>query len=423
MAQEKIKICEFATAGSSSQTAVTSFSDVPYGVAAWRSEVISGYFINWGNTNNQVIITLQWGVVKEGEYPSDSTGKIFWIDDTSLTATVLATAGIAVAAPFTLTIPSMKGLLRRLKFTLSGTAQTFDCEIYSYPDSSIGLLLGQQVAGASMPVVLTAAQLTTLTPISALTNYALETGGNLASIKAGTPVALGAQTIANSSAVNIASDQTVPVSSLAIVSQGTVLGTTANILSAGSVSTSSPVYVNGQISPLSIDTGGKLRVNTQGATASGAANGGNPNKIGGVFNTLQPTATNSQTIDAQFTARGATLVATGVDPLNVNVPSGTFLNTYSVLINTNATTTPTALTAYISSITVATAIAGTTSTLAIQDKQGTPLKLINGLTTVAITTTPTILNFQTPIKMVSGIDIITAGGVSATVNAWINYYQ
>lgn len=42
--------------------------------------------------------------------------------------------------------------------------------------------LGQALAAASVPVVLTAAQLTTLTPPAAITNYANETGGNLAII-------------------------------------------------------------------------------------------------------------------------------------------------------------------------------------------------------------------------------------------------
>jgi hypothetical protein len=40
--------------------------------------------------------------------------------------------------------------------------------------------LGQALAAASTPVVLTAAQISTLTPPAAITNYALETGGNLA---------------------------------------------------------------------------------------------------------------------------------------------------------------------------------------------------------------------------------------------------
>lgn len=46
--------------------------------------------------------------------------------------------------------------------------------------------LGQQLAAASLPVVLTAAQLTTLTPPAAITNYANETGGNLATINTNT---------------------------------------------------------------------------------------------------------------------------------------------------------------------------------------------------------------------------------------------
>lgn len=44
--------------------------------------------------------------------------------------------------------------------------------------------LGQAATGASVPVVLPASQITTLTPPAAITNYALETGGNLATIAA-----------------------------------------------------------------------------------------------------------------------------------------------------------------------------------------------------------------------------------------------
>lgn len=104
-------------------------------------------------------------------------------------------------------------------------------------------------------------------------------------------------------------------------------------------------------------------------------------------------------------------------------PSNTALNTFSLHSTSNATTTPTASTAYISSIAISNEVGGTTSTITIQDKQGTPLKLVNGLATTALTTAPTIINFQTPVKMVGGIDIITAGAVAATVDVWINYYQ
>lgn len=53
-----------------------------------------------------------------------------------------------------------------------------------------------------------------------------------------------------------------------------------------------------------------------GNIASGATDSGNPVKIGGPFNTTQPTVTNGQRVDAQFTNRGALIVATGIDPFN-----------------------------------------------------------------------------------------------------------
>jgi len=56
-----------------------------------------------------------------------------------------------------------------------------------------------------------------------------------------------------------------------------------------------------------------------GNVASGAADSGNPVKIGYVFNTTQPTVTTGQRVDAQSTARGAAIVATGVDTFNVTV--------------------------------------------------------------------------------------------------------
>lgn len=57
----------------------------------------------------------------------------------------------------------------------------------------------------------------------------------------------------------------------------------------------------------------------QGDTASGASNAGNPVKIGGAFNTTQPTVTSGQTVDAQMTARGAVIVSTGADTFNITV--------------------------------------------------------------------------------------------------------
>jgi len=79
-------------------------------------------------------------------------------------------------------------------------------------------------------------------------------------------------------------------------------------------------------------------VTVVGDSASGASNAGNPVKIGGAFNTTQPTVTNGQTVDAQMTARGAQIVATGVDTFTVAV-SGTAAVTQSGTWNIGTLTT------------------------------------------------------------------------------------
>lgn len=124
----------------------------------------------------------------------------------------------------------------------------------------------------------------------------------------------------------------------------------------GAVTTASPSYTTAQTSPLSLTLAGALRVDgsattqpvsltsttitgtvavTQsttpwtvaGAAASGASKSGNPVQMGGVFNTTQPTVTTGQAVEVQSTARGAQIVATGVDTFNVTVnaalPAGT----------------------------------------------------------------------------------------------------
>lgn len=54
-----------------------------------------------------------------------------------------------------------------------------------------------------------------------------------------------------------------------------------------------------------------------GAAASGASKAGNPVQVGGVFNTTQPTVTTGQAVEVQATARGALIVAPGVDSFAV----------------------------------------------------------------------------------------------------------
>lgn len=219
----------------------------------------------------------------------------------------------------------------------------------------------------------------------------------------------------------------------------------------------------------------------QGNIASAATDSGNPVKIGGKYAATKPTLTDGQRGDLQVGTRGSLSVQLyNVDSGNaemfladnanavavsatankmavvardtvfngttwdlapgdatngawVNIkagsinallnPSGTILNTFSIHLTSNTTTTPTASLAYISSIAISNEVGGTTSNITIQDKSATPLKLVNGVATTALTTAPSIMNFQTPIKMIGGIDIITAGVAAATVDVWINYYQ
>lgn len=229
---------------------------------------------------------------------------------------------------------------------------------------------------------------------------------------------------------------------------------------------------DGDYIPHAVDTKGNSL--TVGSVASATTDSGNPVKVGGKLNTTRPTFTDGQRGDFQLDSRGnqgvalygagsttgAAASASGADAVSnstagVNVytlprvfngttwdraygdltsgayvnirnglmPAGTALNTYSAQISTNTTTTPTASTAYISSIVVAVTTAGTTSTVTIKDKQGTPLTLVNTLSTAVLSAGDTTFNFQTPMKMTSGIDIVTAGAAAATLSVFINYYQ
>lgn len=99
------------------------------------------------------------------------------------------------------------------------------------------------------------------------------------------------------------------------------------------------------------------------------------------------------------------------------------LNTYSAILSTNTTTNITSATAYISCVTIAIVSAGTTSTVTVQDKQTTPVILLNLVPTTTLSAGDTLFNFQTPQKMVSGISIVTAGAAAATIHVFVSYYQ
>lgn len=378
--------------------------------------------------------------------------------------------------------------------------------------------LGQSLAAASVPVVLPVAQITALTPPAAITNYALETGGNLANIFSGlsngtqqtkitngttiadvvvgdsgfsglatavaskqysfTTSSSGAQNIGqwnvegyswveinytsvgsglaltgqfapssggsyfNSSSFT-SSPASTPTSALGVVVNTTYSGSVRGNYFQLAVSALTSGTFSGTVTLRAINPTGVISVGTPSVAQSGTWTvqpGNTPNTTawltagGKTNNNAAPGATNlgalvgvANAAAPSWTEGNEVLLSTdlagNLRVWNGTNPASTALNTYSVHITTNATTTPTSATAYISSITISNEVGGTTSSITIQDKQGTPLKLVNGLATTALTTAPTVINFQTPVKMVSGIDVITAGAVAATLDVWINYYQ
>lgn len=172
--------------------------------------------------------------------------------------------------------------------------------------------LGQALAAASVPIVLTAAQITTLTPLTSVT-VTQGTASNLNATVVGTgtfavQATLGAETTKVIGVVRNADGS------------GNLLTSTGNALDIN-IKSGNPttMAVTQSTSPWII----------AGAAASGASKSGNPVQIGGVFNTTQPTVTTGQAVEAQTTARGAIIVGTGVDTFNVTVnaalPAGTNL--------------------------------------------------------------------------------------------------
>lgn len=182
---------------------------------------------------------------------------------------------------------------------------------------------------------------------------ALETGGNLAAIVAALDD--GQETMANSLSVVIASDQsavpvsgtfwqsTQPISAASLplpsgaatsakqAALGTAGSASTDVLSVQGIASMTPLTVaqatgsnlhavldSGSTTAVTQATASNLNAQVVGAAASGASNSGNPVKVGGAFNTTQPTVTTGQAVDAQYTARGSAIVATGVDPFAVN---------------------------------------------------------------------------------------------------------
>lgn len=106
--------------------------------------------------------------------------------------------------------------------------------------------------------------------------------------------------------------------------------TAANALKVDGSAVTQPVSIAAAVDVS--DRAVRLVGQVEGRAASGTAKAGNPNQVGGVFNTTQPTVTTGQAVEAQSTARGALIVATGVDTFTV---AGTVSTTPPANASTN----------------------------------------------------------------------------------------
>jgi hypothetical protein len=206
-------------------------------------------------------------------------------------------------------------------------------------------------------------------------------------------------------------------------------------------------YVNlDTIGNTSVVTGGVAGLLAVGGpVASGSANADNPVKAGGAFNTTQPTVTTGQIVDFQATARGAQIVATGVDAFAVNatqtgtwtVQPGNTANTTQWLVKAGpfdacGTTTYdpapvkipdatldvlTATTTCVDTIAV-TNVGSAQATITLQDTQGTPVQLLNALALAPGATS--VLNLG-GMKFASGIKY--QASASNTLSIWVKGRQ
>lgn len=178
----------------------------------------------------------------------------------------------------------------------------------------------------------------------------------------------------NVAIVDAAGDLAVGANELELTQGSSIAGAVGPLIQ-GSVTTSAPTYVTATVNPLSLTTAGALRVDASATTqpvsgtvtvvqptgtnlhtvvdsgaiivtgnvAAGAADSGNPVKVGGIFMTVSPTLTNGQRGDLQLDNDGTLLigvrdfggnpVVTGTGTSGAGIPRVTLSNDSSLAAN------------------------------------------------------------------------------------------
>jgi len=398
MSQEKIKIAEFQTASSTSQTSSTFYSDTPYSVAAWKSEIIQGYAAIWGNTDNVLRINVQWGIVKEGEYPSDSTNKIYWIDDLTIQTTINANLGISTIVPFNMYVPATKGLYRRLKFSLTGTAQTVDLIAYSLPDAislnpvNNSLELGNLNAGVLN------ADLVPAIDVSAFSRFSLQINtsayvGTLTFQASNDNINFLSYAVQNTnvSPTNGPATSTTNVSNIIYAApiQFRYLRIRMTSYTSGSAQGTLELYTtsDSHYAGATSIIGGNISNNT--------ADSGNPVKIGGVYNSIKPILTSGNRGDLQLSQNGAQIVEQYFSYTHISTTTTTTIKSgagfvHNISVNTKGT-----------AASIVTVYDNTTAT-------GTVIGIIDSLNLSGL--------FLSDVAFATGLTIVTTGAPDLTVS-------
>ena len=145
-------------------------------------------------------------------------------------------------------------------------------------------------------------------------------------------------------------------------------------------------------------------------------------------NVIGALVANQSVNNAQVNGSAVVTSVTGVQdvmPRKRTGATGLSPNYYAGRITTKTTTTITAATAYVSELVIVCSAAGTSVTLVVQNKEGTPKILVPSFT-LAVPTNGNpnvVMRFSEPILMTSGIDIVTAGTTMGTVDVYCTYWQ
>lgn len=230
--------------------------------------------------------------------------------------------------------------------------------------------------------------------------------------------------------VQITTAPTIAVTGVFFQATQPVSGTITANAGTGTFTVSGTVTSNiGTTNGLALDatlTGGTLKA--QGNVASGVSDSGNPIKIGGIFNTTQPTVTTGQRIDAQMSARGEQFIAKGVSGFTIDntgfnvtgsLPAGSALIGH--VINDSGSTT--AITGNVTVIqptgTNLHAVLDTTSTTAVTQATGTNLHMVVDSGTITAVTAitnslPAGTNVLGHMIIDSGSTTVVTGNVAVT---------